>query len=137
MATAGRGGSPCTNPPPKDVEADFEEVYQDEHVPPAIANLEGMTKMVAAKILTAPDGYPRFHRIVEVYFTSMEALRRCAESAGGKATLAHATQISSGEPPVIMMTEVTVPYVLTTIKWHYAASGNSESCWARARTNRQ
>jgi uncharacterized protein (TIGR02118 family) len=97
MATAGRGGSPCTNPPPKDVEA-FEKVYQDEHVPPAIANLEGMTKMVAAKILTAPDGYPPFHRIVEVYFTSMEALRRCAESAGGKATLAHATQISSGEP---------------------------------------
>jgi uncharacterized protein (TIGR02118 family) len=91
-------------PQPKDVEA-FEAVYQNEHVPLAVANLAGKTKMVSTKILQSPQGKPPFYCIAEVHFPSMEALQRCAESVGGKETLAHAVRISSGGPPLIMIAE--------------------------------
>ena len=38
-------------PRPKDVDV-FEKVYQDEHVPLAVAKLGGKTKIVATKILS-------------------------------------------------------------------------------------
>ena len=91
-------------PQPKDTSA-FEKVYAEEHVPMAIANLHGKTKMVATKTLQSPQGEPQFYRIAEVHFPSMEALQRCAESAGGKETLANAAKISTGGPPVIMIAE--------------------------------
>jgi uncharacterized protein (TIGR02118 family) len=91
-------------PQPKDVDA-FEAVYEKEHVPLAIANLAGKTKMVATKVLQSPQGKPQFYRIAEVHFPSMEMLQRCAESEGGKKTLANAAKISSGGPPVIMVAE--------------------------------
>ena len=90
-------------PPPKDVAA-FEKVYMEEHVPMAIAKLAGKTKMVASKILW-PNGKSPFYRVAEVHFPSMEVLQQCAESAGGKETLANAAKISSGGPPVIMIAE--------------------------------
>jgi len=91
-------------PQPKDASA-FEKIYQQEHVPTAIANLHGKTKMVATKVLQSPQGEPQFYRVAEVHFPSMEALQQCAASAGGKETLAHAVKISSGGPPVIMIAE--------------------------------
>jgi uncharacterized protein (TIGR02118 family) len=91
-------------PQPKDASA-FERIYQQEHVPMAIAKLHGKTKMVATKILQSPQGEPQFYRIAEVHYPSMEALQQCAASAGGKETLAHALKISSGGPPVIMIAE--------------------------------
>jgi uncharacterized protein (TIGR02118 family) len=91
-------------PMPKDVEA-FEAVYQKEHVPVAVASLTGKTKIVATKVLQSPQGNSPFYRIAEVYFPSMEALQRCAESPGSQETLAHAVKISTGGPPVIMIAE--------------------------------
>jgi uncharacterized protein (TIGR02118 family) len=91
-------------PQPKDVEA-FEAIYQNEHVPLALANLAGKTKMVSTKTVQTPQGMPAFYRIAEVHFPSLEALQRCAESTGGKETLANAVKISSGGPPVIMVAE--------------------------------
>jgi uncharacterized protein (TIGR02118 family) len=91
-------------PQPKDAEA-FEAVYQNEHVPLALANLAGKTKMVSTKTVQTPQGMPAFYRIAEVHFPSLEALQRCAESAGGKETLANAVKISSGGPPVIIVAE--------------------------------
>ena len=91
-------------PQPKDASA-FEKTYQQEHVPMAVANLPGKTKMVATKILQSPQGEPQFYRVAEVHFPSMEALQQCAATAGAKATLAHAAKISSGGPPVIMIAE--------------------------------
>jgi len=91
-------------PQPKDASA-FEKVYAQEHVPMAIANLHGKTKIVATKVLPSPEGESPFYRVAEVYFPSMEALQKCAESAGGKQTLANAVKISSGGPPVIMIAE--------------------------------
>ena len=94
-------------PQPTDVEA-FEAVYQREHVPMAVANLVGKTRIVATRVVQSPQGEPQFYRIVEVHFPSMEALQQCAESAGGKETLAHAVRISSGGPPAIMIAEEEV-----------------------------
>jgi uncharacterized protein (TIGR02118 family) len=91
-------------PQPKDASA-FEKIYHQEHVPMAIANLDGKTKIVATKILQSPQGKPQFYCIAEVYFPSLEVLQQCADSAGGKETLAHAVKISSGGPPVIMIAE--------------------------------
>jgi uncharacterized protein (TIGR02118 family) len=91
-------------PQPKDAAA-FEKIYQQEHVPMAIANLDGKTKIVATKILQSPQGEPQFYRVAEVHFPSMEALQQCAQSEGGKATLANAVKISSGGPPVILIAE--------------------------------
>ena len=91
-------------PRPKDATA-FEMIYQQEHVPMAIANLHGKTKIVATKILQSPQGGPHFYRIAEVHFPSMEVLQQCAESDGARDILAHAAKISSGGPPVIMIAE--------------------------------
>ena len=79
-------------PRPKDVET-FEKVYQNEHVPMAVANLSGKTKIVATRILASPQGPPSFYRIVEIHFPSMAALEARAASEGGKKTLAHAVSI--------------------------------------------
>ena len=69
-------------PRPKDIEA-FEYVYKNEHVPMAVENLNGKTKIVATKVLSSPFGTPVFHRVAEVYFPSLEALEECAASEGG------------------------------------------------------
>ncbi|HEX7286315.1 MAG TPA: EthD family reductase [Candidatus Angelobacter sp.] len=91
-------------PRPKDIDA-FEKVYQNEHVPMAVAKLAGKSKFVATKVVASPQGTPPYYRIAEVHFPSMEALQACAASAGGKETLGHAAKISSGGPPVIMVAE--------------------------------
>jgi len=91
-------------PRPKDVAA-FENIYQTQHVPLAVARLAGKTKMAASKVLGSPQDAPSFYRIAEVYFPSMQALEACAASAGGQETLAHAAKISSGGPPIFLLAE--------------------------------
>ncbi len=91
-------------PRPTDVDA-FEKVYQDEHVPMAVEKLAGKTRFVATKVVGSPQGEAPFYRIAEVYFPSMDALQDCAASEGGRETLAHATKISSGGAPVVMVAE--------------------------------
>jgi uncharacterized protein (TIGR02118 family) len=90
-------------PTPADV-ATFERLYQEEHVPLAV-KLEGKTRLVATKVLGAPQGKPAFYRIAEIHFPSMEALQACAASAGGKEALAHAARISTGGAPVVLVAE--------------------------------
>jgi uncharacterized protein (TIGR02118 family) len=91
-------------PRPKDLDA-FETVYQNEHVPLAIATLGGKTKVVATKVLGSPQGTPPFYRIAEIHFRSMKDLEACAASDGGKQVLAHAVSISSGGPPIFLVAE--------------------------------
>jgi uncharacterized protein (TIGR02118 family) len=91
-------------PPPTDTEA-FEKVYNEEHVPLAVAKLDGKTKMVSTKIVGSPQGAPRFYRVAEVHFPSMSTLEACADSPGGQEVLRNAMSISSGGPPVIMIAE--------------------------------
>ncbi|QDF97011.1 ethyl tert-butyl ether degradation protein EthD [Azoarcus sp. DD4] len=91
-------------PMPTDVAA-FEEVYRDEHVPMAMEKLKGATKIVASRVVGAPDGNPAFHRIAEVHFPSMVALGECAASEGGQQTIDHARRISSGGAPLFLVAE--------------------------------
>src|ERR1700752_337036 len=80
-------------PQPKNVDV-FEKIYQEEHVPLAVAKLGGKTKIVATKILASPQGTAPFYRVAEVYFPSMQALEAWAASEGGNEGLAHAVKIS-------------------------------------------
>jgi uncharacterized protein (TIGR02118 family) len=91
-------------PRPTDIDA-FEKVYQEEHVPMAVKNLVGKTKLVATKVLGSPQGTPPFYRIAEIHFPSMDALNACAATAETQATLAHAVKISTGGTPIFMVAE--------------------------------
>ena len=91
-------------PRPTDIAA-FDKRYQEEHVPMAVEKLEDKTKIVATKVLGSPQGIAPFHVMAEVYFPSLEALQKCAESEGGKETLAHAVSISTGGSPIILVAE--------------------------------
>ena len=91
-------------PPPTNVET-FDKVYLEEHVPLAMAKLEGITKIVSTKIIGSPQASSPFYRVAEVYFPSMRALETCAGSPGGKEVLDHAAKISTGGPPVILIAE--------------------------------
>jgi uncharacterized protein (TIGR02118 family) len=91
-------------PPPTDVEA-FERRYREEHVPMAQKNLVGVTKFIATRVLGSPGGAAPYQRIAELYFDSMEALQACMASPGGQATVAHAIEISTGGPMVVMIAE--------------------------------
>ncbi len=91
-------------PRPTDIDA-FEKIYQEEHVPMAVKNLVGKTKLVATKVVASPEGTPPFYRIAEIHFPSMEALSACAATAETQATLAHAVKISTGGKPVFMIAE--------------------------------
>lgn len=94
-------------PRPKDIEA-FEKVYAGEHFPLAIEKLKGKTKIVSTRVLGSPQGEAPFHAIAEVHFPSLEALQECANSEGGKETLAHAVSISSGGKPIFLVAEESV-----------------------------
>ena len=81
-------------PQPKDAKA-FDAVYQNEHVPLAVAKLEGKTKIVATKVLQSPQGKPAFYCIVEVHFPSMEAL----QSAPGPSAARRRWRAQRESPP--------------------------------------
>jgi uncharacterized protein (TIGR02118 family) len=91
-------------PRPTDIES-FERVYNKQHVPMAVEKLAGKTKIVASKIVGSPQGAPPFHRIAEIHFPTIEALQACAESEGGKQTIANAVAISSGGAPIFLVAE--------------------------------
>lgn len=92
-------------PPPKDA-AVFERRYREEHTPMVHQNMKGMTKFVATRVLGAADGSaPPYARAAELYFATMEELKAAAGSAGGASTVAHAVEISTGGPPVILVAE--------------------------------
>src|ERR1700720_3229804 len=92
-------------PRPKDIEV-FEKLYQEDHVPRVVDKLAGKTKFIATKVVATPDGTPPpFYRIAEVYFPSLEALQACAQSNGGKETVAHAVKLCSVGAPIFLVAE--------------------------------
>ena len=92
-------------PRPTNVDT-FEKAYLEEHVPLAVEKIKGMTKFAATKVVGTPDGSAApFYRIAELYFASMQALQECAASAGTQEAVAHAFAISTGGPPIILVTE--------------------------------
>jgi uncharacterized protein (TIGR02118 family) len=91
-------------PRPQDEEA-FEKVYLQEHVPLQEAKLQGRTRIVLTKVVSSPQGKVSAYRMTEVHFSSMDDLTKCVESEGGKQVLEHATKISTGGPPLMLICE--------------------------------
>ena len=75
-------------PTPKDAKK-FDRAYREEHLPYA-----------GPKPAFAP---PPYHLMSDVTFPSLDALKTCATSEGGKQALAHAASISSGGAPMLMV----------------------------------
>jgi uncharacterized protein (TIGR02118 family) len=91
-------------PRPTDIES-FERVDQNQHVPMAVEKLAGKIKIVASKVTGSPQGAPPFHRIAEIHFPTIDAVQACAESDGGKQTIANAVALSSGGAPILLVAE--------------------------------
>jgi uncharacterized protein (TIGR02118 family) len=91
-------------PCPKDIAA-FEKTYQEEHVPMVIEKLAGKTKIVMTKVFGFLKGTPKFYRVAEIHFPSMEDLSKRTMSEGGKETMAHSTSISTGGEPIFLIAQ--------------------------------
>ena len=94
-------------PTPKDVQA-FDRAYTQDHAPMVTPKMfKGLTTFVASKVLGTPDGSPPpYHRIAELHFPSMDALKAAAASPSAQQVIAHAVSISTGGVPVFLVAEV-------------------------------
>jgi len=95
-------------PPPQDA-ATFEQRYRSEHAPMVVQKIPGLKKFIAAQVLGTPDGTTPYQRVAELYFDSMESLQAAMVSAGGQEAVAHAMEISTGGPPVVLIAEDDKP----------------------------
>ena len=91
-------------PRPQDEEA-FEQLYHDEHMPLIEEKLKGITRFVATKVISSPQGKVTAYRIAELYFSTMEDLTRIMESENGKEVAEHASKMSTGGPPILLICE--------------------------------
>jgi uncharacterized protein (TIGR02118 family) len=91
-------------PRPQDVEA-FEKAYTEDHIPMLEQKLKGMTRLVLTKVTGSPQGKVIAYRLAEVHFSTIDDLNRCIDSEGGKEVMAHAAQISTGGPPILLVCE--------------------------------
>jgi uncharacterized protein (TIGR02118 family) len=91
-------------PRPRD-EAAFEQEYRETHLPMLEEKLKGLSRVVATKVLNSPQGEAKTYRIAELHFGSMEVLQACLQSEGAKAVMEHATGISTGGRPIVLVCE--------------------------------
>jgi uncharacterized protein (TIGR02118 family) len=82
--------------------AEFDRAYREEHLPYAGPRLNGATGVVTKKVVGPAFAPPPYHLISDVSFPTIDALKACAGSAGGKEALAHAASISTGGAPTIV-----------------------------------
>jgi uncharacterized protein (TIGR02118 family) len=88
---------------PKPVDAEeFDRSYREEHLPLAGPKLKGATGVTTKRVVGPAFAPPPYHLISVVSFPTLEALKACAMSNGGKEALAHAASISSGGAPMII-----------------------------------
>ena len=88
-------------PVPKNV-AEFDRAYREEHLPYAGPRLAGATGVTTQRVVGPSFAPPPYHLISDVSFASLDALKACAASEGGKQALAHAASISSGGAPMVV-----------------------------------
>ena len=92
-------------PPPTDAEA-FDRAYAQEHAPMVNEKVPNVTRWTASKVLGTPTGdAPPYHLVAELYFPSVEALQEAFGTEGGQQTAEHASSISTGGPPVLLVCE--------------------------------
>src|SRR5262245_5562532 len=95
-------------PPPVDADT-FERRYSAEHVPMVFEKIPGLKKFVAARVVGVPAGLAPYQRVAELYFDSTDSLQSAIASPGGQAAVAHAMEISTGGPPVVLIAEDDKP----------------------------
>jgi uncharacterized protein (TIGR02118 family) len=95
-------------PPPVDVTA-FEQRYRSEHAPMVVQKIPGLKKFLAAQVLGTPTGAAPYQRVAELYFDSTESLQAAMSSAAGQSVVAHAVEISTGGPPLVLIAEDDKP----------------------------
>src|SRR6478672_6390558 len=88
-------------PHPKDVK-EFDRAYREEHLPYAAPRLKGATGVTTQRVVGPSFAPPPYHLISDVSFPTLDAMKACAASEGGKQALAHAASISSGGKPLII-----------------------------------
>ena len=92
-------------PNPTDAEA-FDWAYTEEHMPMVNERIPKKTRWTASKVVGTPTGeQPPFYMVAELYFPSVEALQEALGTEGGQETAAHASSISTGGPPVLLVAE--------------------------------
>lgn len=91
-------------PPPTDVVA-FERAYAEEHTPLVRAQLAGVRRLDAGRVVRGELGIPPYHWMAELHFDSLEALTAATSSAGGQRLAGHARQISTGGAPLMLVVE--------------------------------
>ncbi len=89
-------------PKPKD-EAAFDMAYREEHLPFAGPKLVGALGVTTKRVVGPAFAPPPHHLMSDVSFPSLEALKACANSAGGQEALTHAASISTGGAPTVMV----------------------------------
>ena len=89
--------------------ATFEGRYRTEHGPMVLEKVPGLKKFLAAQVLGTPAGAAPYQRVAELYFDSIESLQTAMASPGGQATVAHAMEISTGGPPLVLIAEDDKP----------------------------
>ena len=89
-------------PIPKDT-AKFDRAYRKEHLPYAGPRLVGATGVKTQRVVGPGFAPPPYHLMSDVSFPTLDALKACAASDGGKEALAHAASISSGGAPMLMV----------------------------------
>ena len=90
-------------PHPKDA-TKFDRAYRDEHLPYAGPKLlaAGATGVTTQRVVGPDFAPPPYHLMSDVSFPTLDALKACAASDGGKEALAHAASISSGGAPMLI-----------------------------------
>lgn len=89
-------------PTPKNLES-FQRAYRTEHLPYAGPRLIGATGVATKKVVGPAFAPPPYAWMSDVTFPSLEELKACAASEGGKEALAHAASISTGGAPLVMV----------------------------------
>jgi uncharacterized protein (TIGR02118 family) len=89
-------------PIPKDV-SEFDRAYRDEHLRYAGPKLVGAAGVTTQRVVGPGFAPPPYHLMSDVRFPTLDALKACAGSDGGKQALAHAASISSGGAPMLIV----------------------------------
>ena len=83
--------------------AKFDRAYRDEHLPYAGPKLVGATGVATKRVVGPGFAPPPYHLMSDVSFPTLDALKACAASEGGKQALGHAASISSGGAPMLIV----------------------------------
>lgn len=95
-------------PTPTDA-AEFERAYTDDHAPMVTAEaIPGIRRFVQTKVVGTADGSaPKFSRVAELYFDSLEDLQKAAAAETAGPVVAHAFEISTGGAPIMLVCETS------------------------------